>query len=210
MKDKPKMTTINIQPALALHFHTEIDGLSFTAKEDYQKELSAAYCKIADLKLFNPSITVSEAEIALYIEEGAPLNEISQHVFVGLASVIGISIESYLNGLEGHYDPLSNRLSSVNLGIQFPDRSIRANWNPSIKHELRTVILVLQQALHLILRAQDLSYFEQSEDEETSEAAINRLSDLLFDAGFWPSEEDEFHIKSKGVVNSLLAQYQSN
>ena len=205
---------INFATALTLRFKTVIGQSVFFA------EVECADVNEVAKKCGEFGDTPFDVELVaalIYLDTSRPtsngcyiLDDESVEVFEELLSHMGMTPEHFVNQRIGYYDRFNNTITPTDLGISFPDGSIRVIWDASIsKVSFDNVLKIVKGALELLFTAQEMPYFQPTEDEidNGDDKASKRRSDLLFEAGFWPNTENEFDLESTISVTELLSKY---
>lgn len=189
---------MNLQNSFTLRFRTIIANLSFLAEvecadlADVTKTCQALSIAegpelIASLMFFD---TISGTT-------SAP-RDMALKIFAELCNALKVGQEDYWNEVVGSYDKLTNRVTPFNMGALFPDGSVRVVWDfEDSLLGFDDTLRILDNALWLLLKLQELPQFEPSEEEleehgNCTDLVEGRITDVLFEAGLWPDSSGAF------------------
>jgi hypothetical protein len=203
---------MNFQIAYNLQFRTEVCGQEF---------LSDVYCADDDAarKVCEPfedhpqQVDLVAAQV--FIDTTRPdrkgcvvLDEESDKLFSDICATLRVKQGSFLNSKIGSYDELNNVIVPANLGHHFPDATMRVVWRDGQSAQsLDDTVRILKGAAQMLAAMQEIGYFGQTAEEfeaVTYEGVVERRTLALFEAGFWPDEDNEFTDSDASAVAEIL------
>lgn len=201
----------------SLRFTTQLASMQFTAEVECA-DVEAAKVAFTGAHSHESEIELSAALIGLDLAKpgnrGCYLMDTeSEKIFVQVLNSLKLGAEHFYNERLGSYDPLNNRVTPSDLGILFPDGSMRIVWKVEhAKADFDACLDIVKGAAELLLEAQDIPYLQVTDeelDDNDYDSVTNRRIELLFAAGLWPTSEDEFEpVAASGVVE-LLGSYRN-
>lgn len=137
-------------------------------------------------------------------------DETSLEILTELCAEIGVCEEEFWNASIGSFDPITNRVTPVNLGTVFPDGTYRVMWDTEKSTQgFDDALRILTGALLLLSALQGLDRFNATDDEieanDRSSFKARRVS-VLFEAGLWPDSDSQFPEDSV-AVDDVMQQY---
>lgn len=206
---------MNLPVFLSMRFKTTLAGMGFVCEAD-SLSLDEARAKCHEVQLQECDIELVAAQILLELSKPNStgcyqLDEESEQLFVNILSELKVGAEHFHNERVGHYDNLNNRVAPVDFGINFPDGTIRVTWfEDEAAKDLDTTLALVKGAAEALLRAQELPYFQQTDQELNDgdiESVLNRRTELLYRAGLWPSSDNEFEPEEDFNLDKALTAY---
>lgn len=158
--------------SLTARLQIRLNDAAFVSEQDYTT-LDELREKLNTMSQHLGSGAVITIEAALiYIEPAQGLDEDSQIVLGRVLDEAGMSAESFFSEAAGSYDRFNNRVTAADMGLVFPDGTVRVVWTKehsvdSLKASFDTVV----QAVGLLAEAQNLPY---SADDDEDEGCILR------------------------------------
>lgn len=189
--------------------------MSFIA-EAGSLSLDEAQAKCREVRLQEYDIELVAAQILLELSKPNStgcyqLDEESEQLFVNILSELKLGAEHCYNRRLGFYDNLNNTITPVDMGINFPDGTIRVTWfEDQAAKDLDATWSLVKGAAEALLRAQELPYFQQTDQELNDgdiESVLNRRTELLYRAGLWPSSDNEFEPEEDFDLDKALTVY---
>ena len=166
--------------SLTARLQIMLNDAAFVAEQDYDN-LEDLRAKLEAMAQHLGSGAVITLEAALiYIEPtDGHLDEDSQVVLGRLLESVGLDAESFFSEAAGSYDRFTNRVTAADMGLVFPDGTIRVVWTSvrstqSLQASFDTVV----KAVGLLVQAQDLPY-TADDDEDESDILQNERTDIL-------------------------------
>lgn len=156
-----------------------LNDVAFVAEEDYETldELRIGMEVMSQHLGSRAVITLEAALLYFYPETG--LDENSQVVIGRMLHAMGMGAEDFFSEPAGSYDRYTNRVTAANMGLVFPDGSVRIVWeNVQSKESLRASYALVSQAIDLLVAAQGLPY-SADEDEDENDILQNERTDIL-------------------------------
>ena len=159
-----------------------INDTAFVAEHDYDTvgELRSSM----DAMILSSGSPITLEAVLMCMELETHLDENSQAVLGRLLDAQGLVSESFFSEDAGSYDRFTNRVTAEDMGLVFPDGTLRTVWTressvDSLENSLNTLV----QAVSLLADAQDLPY---TADDDEDESAIwqNERTDILRGHGF--------------------------
>ena len=139
------------------------------------------------------------------------LDEESEELMRTLWKSLKVGAEHFFNERLGSYDKFNNRITPADLGVVFPDGTMRIVWDAEgSATDFDTALGVLSGALGMLLKLQQSAYGQQTEAEaeEADYASVKaRRIDALFAAGLWPSMDDNFELLSAQAAERITEEY---
>jgi hypothetical protein len=210
---------IDLKCSFLMRFGARLAGLDFTAETEADDYADAVrqYERITKLSHITVERNLTAAQFLFDLEKpdngGCYLLEDESAVL--LTYVLenrGLGIERYENQTMGSYDRFMNRVTAADMGMVFPDGSLRVvlNWD-NARIDFQAAFIFTKTLLEVILQMQDMPYFKATEEEEdnsNASAASARMKTALFDLGLWPADDDTYkRRKSDAVLTKALSKY---
>lgn len=207
---------MNLPTFFSLRFKTVIAGLEFISEVDCE-DTTAARAQFQAVQ--NQEQDIELVAVLIGLQLGKPNNggcylmdEDSEKIFVNLLNELQLGAEHFFNERLGSYDKFNNAVTPADLGIVFPDGTLRVVWKEEhAAKDFDTSLELVKGTVELLLQAQEVRYFQQSDDELENDdfaSLASRRLELLFRAGLWPSVDGEYEPDTaQTTARTLLAEY---
>ena len=94
------------------------------------------------------------------------MDDDSEKIFVNLLNELQLGAEHFFNERLGSYDKFNNAITPADLGIVFPDGTLRVVWKEEhAAKDFDTSLELVKGTVELLLQAQEVRYFQQTDDE---------------------------------------------
>lgn len=105
----------------------------------------------------------------LYVDLDRGLDEDSEVVLGRLLDAAGMDAESFFSEAAGSYDHFNNRVTAADMGLIFPDGTLRVVWTKERPvHSLQESLDLVVKAVGLLVAAQELPYSAADDDDESA------------------------------------------
>lgn len=205
---------MNLPTFFTLRFKTTIVDFDFTSEVECD-DIDQARAAFGALHGAQVDMEMPAALIGLVLAKPKGcymLDDCSNELLGSVLKVLRVGAEHFLNKRCGSYDPFNNSMTPADLGIVFPDGTMRLVWEE--EHALFSfdeTLSLVKGTVEMLLQAQEVPYFQETDDEINSydsKSVSGRREELLFRAGLWPSEDNEFEPETEGLnAAALLAEY---
>lgn len=201
----------------SLRFKSVIAGVEFVAEVDCDNvdEVSETCFKLATS---NEDITLVAARIGFDLvkpdNKGCYILEAAEEGILGdVLKELKMGVEHFMNHKIGWYDVLNNNIKPVDMGIVFPDASLRVVWKEETAlYDFDKSFAIVKGVISLLLAMQSIAYFQETPEEVedgNTQSAADRRVDVLFSEGLWPASDGDFEFECDSVldVTKTLAPY---
>ena len=206
---------MNLPNFFTLRFKKVIAGTDFLAEVDCDN-LGEVFEKSFRLQQEVPGTSLSAALIGFHLGKldgkGVHLLDAeSEELFADVLTELHMGAEHYYNERTGAPDRYTNRVKPSDLGVFFPDGSLRVVWEK--EHallDLDASVDIVRKTLELLLRVQAIPYFRQTAEEIDNndvDSVIARRLELLLKAGLWPTDAGKFDPELDITIRVLLHRY---
>jgi hypothetical protein len=207
---------LNLDTFFKARFKTTLAGMEFLAEVDCDnlEELSQ-HCNKAAKAEQEIELIAAMIGIELNKPNGGCylLDDESEKLLVSVMKELKVGAEHFFNERLGSYDVLNNKVTPADLGMVFPDGTIRVVWDEeSATQDFDTCLTILKGVVELLIQAQDMTYFKYTEEEYEAndyESLTNRRIELLFGAGLWPADDGSFEPETPQKVQLLLTLFEN-
>lgn len=196
------------KPTLEAKICMEAAGLRFV--HAYEGDLNGLQA-VLNTQGLPGSLVVDEAIIYLDTTKQSGchvLNDTAEELFTEVAESLNCAKQDYLNRRLGSYDKWSGNLTPMNLGIVFPDGSVRLCWSKEeAPMSLDKTCVILQRCYEALVNLQAHPYCQSTEDEvngDVKDTREKRFIECLFKCGVWPDEDNHFTPMSQAQFERTL------
>jgi hypothetical protein len=206
---------MNLSTSFTLRFKAVIAGAEFISEVECA-DISHALTTLKTMESQHQNIELVAAltYLSLALPDGSCdlLDDESTEIYGELLrDELKVGTEHFYNECMGSYDHILNRITPADLGEVFPDGTMRLVWDKELAvFDFPTTVAMTRAAAEVLLQAQKLPYFQQTEDE-LEEGDVDKVKDrrveLLFAAGLWPDSDNSFKPVPPERIPELLAKY---
>ena len=195
-------------------FRTELAGVAFHAEEDCADlaELGQKYRALQSAG--DVELVAAQLCFDLSRPDGSGcdlLDEDSEQLMRTLWRSLKVGAEHFFNERLGYYDKLNNRVKPADLGVVFPDGTMRIVWDTEgSATDFDSTLTVLSAAVDMLLQLQKAPYGRQTEEELDANdfnAVRERRIEALFAAGLWPCTDDSFEPLEPQAIADITQQF---
>lgn len=175
--------------------HGKADGYAVFEAIDEQEALQMIETGLGEQSVLEGAYVFLDGDAIL------DLDEFNQNILGEVMKQAKLSPDTFENYSMGGYDRLTNRVTPLNLGMVFPDGTMRFLWTPKDSPlSIQDSIALMRGTITALSEMHKDPYYSSTDAEingEVEDKAEDRRIERLFELGFWPDVTDTFGFTTK-------------